>query len=136
MLRKLDLTYTVTGESLEITTIEAIEQRLLNRIYWLEGTGFAPGDFQSIIDALQTSIVPDTWEALGGPSTMAPLKSLRPAIMISTTYSVHEEIERFFEAVRETHFGVDPVLETIQVPAKPGIGMGGMGGGLGGGGMF
>lgn len=34
------------------------------------GGSFA--DFQSLIDLIQTTIVPDTWEALGGPSTMAP----------------------------------------------------------------
>ena len=34
------------------------------------GNSFA--DFQSLIDLIQTTVVPDTWEALGGPSTMAP----------------------------------------------------------------
>lgn len=34
------------------------------------GGSFA--DFQSLIDLIQTTVVPDTWEALGGPSTMAP----------------------------------------------------------------
>ena len=34
------------------------------------GGSFA--DFQSLIDLIQTTVVLDTWEALGGPSTMAP----------------------------------------------------------------
>ena len=34
------------------------------------GGSFA--DFQSLIDLIQSTVVPDTWEALGGPSTMAP----------------------------------------------------------------
>lgn len=34
------------------------------------GGSFA--DFQSLMDLIQTTVVPDTWEALGGPSTMAP----------------------------------------------------------------
>lgn len=34
--------------------------------------GGAFADFQSLIDLIQTTVVPDTWEALGGPSTMAP----------------------------------------------------------------
>ena len=33
------------------------------------GNSFA--DFQSLIDLIQTTVVPDTWEALGGPSTMS-----------------------------------------------------------------
>jgi hypothetical protein len=36
------------------------------------GGGGAFADFQSLIDLIQTTVVPDTWEALGGPSTMAP----------------------------------------------------------------
>ena len=41
----------------------------------LQGVGPGGGsfaDFQSLIDLIQTTVVPDTWEALGGPSTMAP----------------------------------------------------------------
>ena len=33
--------------------------------------GGAFADFQSLIDLIQTTVVPDTWEALGGPSTIA-----------------------------------------------------------------
>ena len=29
-------------------------------------------DFTSLIDLIQTTVAPDTWEALGGPSTMSP----------------------------------------------------------------
>ena len=36
------------------------------------GGGGSFADFQSLIDLIQTTVVPDTWEALGGPSTMAP----------------------------------------------------------------
>ena len=34
------------------------------------GSSFA--DFDSLMELIQTTVVPDTWEALGGPSTMAP----------------------------------------------------------------
>jgi hypothetical protein len=143
MLRELDLTYMVHGESLEVTTVEASEARLLSRIYWLEGTGFAVGNnapgYQSIIELIQTSIIPDTWEALGGPSTMAPVTSTRPALLVSTTYKVHESIEMLFQTLRGTHFGRDPVLERVQVPASKSpsrSGQGGLGGGGGGGGIF
>ncbi|MEM1067858.1 MAG: hypothetical protein AAGI63_03105, partial [Planctomycetota bacterium] len=39
-------------------------------------------DFQSLMDLIQTSIVPDTWEALGGPSTMAPYSTRRRSSLI------------------------------------------------------
>ena len=138
MLEDLDLSYNVRGESLVITTIEASESKLVTRMYWLEGTGFVPGDYQSIIDLVQTSVTPDTWEALGGPSTMAPVTTSRPGLLISTTYSTHEVIDKFFSALRETHFGVEPIAETVSSPAPQ------SGGGLnpktgpatGGGGFF
>ena len=34
--------------------------------------GAAFADFDSLMQLIQTTVVPDTWEALGGPSTMAP----------------------------------------------------------------
>ncbi|QDV70395.1 hypothetical protein Poly24_41170 [Rosistilla carotiformis] len=34
--------------------------------------GGAIADFDSLMELIQTTVVPDTWEALGGPSTMSP----------------------------------------------------------------
>ncbi|WP_442508927.1 sigma-70 family RNA polymerase sigma factor [Novipirellula sp. SH528] len=136
MLADFDLTYTIQGETLTVTTVEVAEERLLNRIYWLEGTGVVPGNFTTIINLIQTTIRPDTWEALGGPSTMAPFQSTRPALLISTTYDVHQQIETLLQTLRESHFGPDPVLESVEVPIPMSM-QGGMGGGgMGGGGMF
>ena len=134
LLSELDLTYTIQGEMLVITTQEAAEDALVSRIYWLEGTGMAETDFQNVMDVIQTSTHPDAWEALGGPSTMAPLNSVRPAMIVSTTYTIHHAIERFFEALRETHFGSEPVLKQVPAPASPQSGS--MMGGFGGGGMM
>ena len=72
-----DLTYTVQGEVLLITTQDAAGSKLRSRIYWLEGTGVPRGQFDSITQSIQTTVAPDTWEALGGPSTMAPLSARR-----------------------------------------------------------
>ncbi|MEM8666944.1 MAG: sigma-70 family RNA polymerase sigma factor [Planctomycetota bacterium] len=142
MLKNRDLTYTVQGETLVITTVDAAENSLITRMYWLEGTGFVRGDYNSIMDLVQTSVNPDTWEALGGPSTMGPVVTKRPGLLISTTYPNHEVIEKFFKALRETHFGDDPVASESATPVGGfggggGNGMpGGMLGGGAGGGMF
>jgi hypothetical protein len=82
MLQDLDLTFTVQSESLVITTEEYTDQGQLNRIYWLEGTGDAAGNYQSIIESITTSIAPSSWDAMGGPSTIVPVGSSRPALMI------------------------------------------------------
>ncbi|TWU22207.1 ECF RNA polymerase sigma factor SigE [Novipirellula galeiformis] len=136
MLAGLDLTYTIQGDTLMVTTVEAAEALLLTRIYWLEGTGVA-GDSKTITTLIQSTIRPDAWEALGGTSTMAPFQSTRPALLISTTFEVHQQIESLLQTLRESHFGPDPVLESVEVPMPMSMqGMGGGMGGMGGGGMF
>lgn len=114
MLRELDLTYHINNEVLEITTLEACENNLVSRVYFLESTGFAIGDFGSAIAIIETTIVPDTWESLGGPSTMAPLtqgQRSRPALLISTTSDVHDRIENLLGAMRKNHVGADPIAQ-------------------------
>ncbi len=61
------------------------------------GGSFA--DFQSLIDLIQTTVVPDTWEALGGPSTMAPYPQ-NLSLVISTTSDVHDQISDLLESLR------------------------------------
>jgi general secretion pathway protein D len=67
------------------------------------GAGGAGGgsfaDFQSLIDLIQTTVVPDTWEALGGPSTMAPYPQ-NLSLVISTTSDVHDQIADLLESLR------------------------------------
>jgi hypothetical protein len=128
MLREQDLTYMPMDEVLSITTIEKAEQNLLNRIYWLEGTGFAPDDKDSIIELIQTTIDREAWEAVGGHSSMQPLNQQRPAIVVSTTLGVHEKIEHLLQVCRDGHFGPAPAMKSVEVLAPPG------GGGFGGGG--
>jgi RNA polymerase sigma factor (sigma-70 family) len=135
MLADLELVATLQGESLVITTTEAEESKLLHRVYWLEGTGIAADDETALIELITTTISPDIWYEMGGPSTMAPLRSSRPALLISTSFAAHQSIEKLFETLRESHFGVDPVLERVQVPASQNGGDG-FGGGQGGGGFF
>ena len=61
--------------------------------------GGAFADFQSLIDLIQTTVVPDTWEALGGPSTMAEYAQ-NLSLVISTTSDVHDQISDLLESLR------------------------------------
>jgi len=61
------------------------------------GGSFA--DFQSLIDLIQTTVVPDTWEALGGPSTMSEYPQ-NLSLVISTTSDVHDQISDLLESLR------------------------------------
>ena len=98
--------------------MEAAEQRLLNRIYWLDGTGLMHDQASEII---QATVSPDTWASLGGPSTMSVFINPRAGLVISTTYRCHKEIERIMSTVREAQFSSDPDLDAVEtfVPSSP-----------------
>ena len=51
LLSSLDLTYTLTGGLVAITSEVAAEERLLSRIYWLDGTGLTHQQASAIIQA-------------------------------------------------------------------------------------
>lgn len=113
LLTPLDLTYRVDSEVLVFTTKESAELNLVNRIYWLEGTGFPIGDMDSVIDVIQGTLKPEFWEQLGGPGVINPLTEgygNRPAIIVSATQEVHRQIETLLTVMRESHVGDDPVL--------------------------
>lgn len=61
--------------------------------------GGAIADFDSLMELIQTTIDPDTWEALGGPSTMAPYRA-NLSLVISTTTDVHEQISDLLASLR------------------------------------
>ena len=61
------------------------------------GSSFA--DFDSLMGLIETTVVPDTWEALGGSSTMAPYPQ-NLSLIISTTNDVHDQITDLIESLR------------------------------------
>ncbi|TWU55056.1 DUF4974 domain-containing protein [Rubripirellula reticaptiva] len=86
MLNDLELTYIVKNEVLMITTVSSAESNLITRAYQLPAC--MQGDPQAAIEAIHTTVVPDTWDVLGGPSTIALINSV---VVISTTECVHED---------------------------------------------
>ncbi|TWU22013.1 Type IV pilus biogenesis and competence protein PilQ precursor [Novipirellula galeiformis] len=61
------------------------------------GSSFA--DFDSLMRLIETTVVPDTWEALGGPSTMAEYRQ-NLSLVISTTSDVHDQISDLLTTLR------------------------------------
>lgn len=99
-------------------------RKLLRRIYWLDATGLKA---LKAMEVIQIAITPDTWEQMGGPSTIVELESAqgRSAIVVSTSYSVHREIETLLRSFREVNQDPTDYFEyTTPVP------QGGMGGGM------
>lgn len=65
-----------------------------------------------LITLVQTTISPDTWEALGGPSTMTTgPKSDRPFLLVSTTRAIHEEIDHLLKGLRDANFEPAPEIK-------------------------
>ncbi|TWU54611.1 Bacterial type II and III secretion system protein [Rubripirellula tenax] len=61
------------------------------------GASFA--NFDSLIELIQTTVVPDTWDLLGGPSTMREYAQ-NLSLVISTTSDVHDQIADLLESLR------------------------------------
>lgn len=62
------------------------------------GGSFA--DFDSLMELIETTVAPETWEALGGPSTMQPYAQ-NLSLVISTTSEVHDQIVELLESLRK-----------------------------------
>lgn len=61
--------------------------------------GAAIADFDSLINLIQTTIEPDTWDLLGGPSTMQEYRA-NLTLVVSTTTDVHEQIADLLASLR------------------------------------
>ncbi|WP_231603579.1 type II secretion system protein GspD [Neorhodopirellula pilleata] len=61
--------------------------------------GGSMADFDSLMQLIQQTIEPDTWEALGGVGTMAPYPQ-NLSLVISTTSDVHDQIVDLLESLR------------------------------------
>ena len=112
ILKEIDLTYIYRDETLWITTYDGCEANLLDRIYWIEGTEFDRDTLNDLIMLVQTTISPDTWESLGGPSTMTTgPKSDRPFVLVSTSRVIHEEIDHLLKGLRDGNFEPSPEIK-------------------------
>ncbi|TWT49190.1 outer membrane porin HofQ [Rubripirellula amarantea] len=61
------------------------------------GSSFA--DFQSLIDLIQNTVDPESWDALGGQGTMQEYPQ-NLSLVISTTSETHEKISDLLESLR------------------------------------
>lgn len=61
--------------------------------------GGAFADFDSLIALIETTVAPETWETLGGPSTMQPYPQ-NLSLVISTTSEVHDQVVELLESLR------------------------------------
>lgn len=98
LLRPVDLGFRITDESLLISTREELQLHPELRVYpFPYGMGRGPRtDFAALIDLIQNTIQPPTWDTQGGPGSIRPLggdTAGEPLLVVSQTADVHEEVE-------------------------------------------
>ena len=117
LLNKLDLTLHLENGQLVITTIEQAEVSCIPAVYDVTGlsdsfadqglasfggNGDNDYDYQSLVDVIEVSVSPDSWESLGGASTIIPKSySSRQHLIISTTLTVHWQVKTLLSAIRD-----------------------------------
>ena len=119
-VRDLHLTVMIVRGHVILTTVEAAEDDLATRIYdvtplisirprasWdsvsrSNGIGETSPDFESLMDMIETSIDPETWERLGGNSTIiSSTVRGRQWIVVSTTSMTHWKLQRLLDQLNQ-----------------------------------
>ena len=94
LLGDLDLTYIIKDEVLLITTRDEAAEHIINVCYpvaWGD-------DYQSLIDLIQNTVAPETWNTVAGLGAIQPYP-LNNEIVISQTTEVHDEILDLFRNI-------------------------------------
>ena len=101
VLSQVGLTWTADAKGLRITTPQAAERAMVLVTYDLRGLVPAgnAADLQNLIDILQMTVDPRTWEDNGGPGTSLALPATS-AIQVRQTYQVHRKIEQLLAELR------------------------------------
>ncbi len=94
LLNDLELSYMIRNEVLLITTEESAEQNLIVRVFPLPASLIGSED--SVIKAVQSTVVPDIWESLGGPASIVSVKN---TLVVSATETVLEDVASLLEKV-------------------------------------
>ncbi|MFM8704436.1 MAG: hypothetical protein ACKOHG_11350, partial [Planctomycetia bacterium] len=104
ILGALDLTWTIRDESLVITTKDAAAQIAEIRLYPLPlGSCMQPAaDLHSLVELVQNTVAPQTWNTVGGEGSIQPLgDGAATGLIIRQTTEAHDEIEGLLRGLHE-----------------------------------
>jgi hypothetical protein len=109
MLRDLNLTWLIKDEVLLITTPEEAEATLTVKVYDVSDLVVCRDkddelwdDYDTLIDMLSSSVMPTTWDCVGGPGSIAgDTLGTAKVLIVNQTSVVHEKIVRLLADVRE-----------------------------------
>ena len=133
VLRPLGLTWTYDRGCLILTTPEREDDLMFARAYdvsdlpaFRDRSGKGVPDFAAIIDIIQSTVYPTTWDEVGGPGSIAKIDQGRlQAISISQTWKIHLQVEQLLVELRERRgapLSRDQIarLPLLPAPEEPG----------------
>jgi len=98
VLQSLDLTWTVRGEAVLITTPEKAEGRLRTECYpihkLVDVHGQSPPTAEDLIEIVTTTVAPETWNDVGGRGSIGMYRNV---LVVSQTDRVQEKIARLLK---------------------------------------
>ena len=104
MLRQLCLTYTIASEVILITTLEEEENHFHTIVYpvadLFEFDAADRADFDSLIDIITSTILPESWDQVGGPGSLEPFDQ-RGVLVCSQTHDAHGKIISLLAEMRK-----------------------------------
>jgi hypothetical protein len=96
LLSPLDLTVVVENQVIVVTSTDIASESLPTRVYGVQDLT-ANGDYESLIDAIVSSVESFSWSCVGGPGDIEPF---RGTLVISQRDEVHREIEDLLAQLR------------------------------------
>ena len=107
LLSSYDLTYTIDNEVLLVTTQEKAKGLLITRLYTVgdlvafHDTDGDWDDYDSLIDLITTTVVPTSWDAVGGPGSITGFRAGEARLLVvSASDQVQRELNAFLENIR------------------------------------
>jgi hypothetical protein len=124
LLGKLELTYLIKNEVVVVTTRDKASNEMTLAVYPvadLVQTGTAKvgaprQEFGRLIDVITSSIMPTTWDEVGGPGRIA-VSRITSSLAVSATQEVHEQVTRLLASIRQLR---TPPAQEAQTSQKVG----------------
>jgi|LakMenEpi03Aug12_release.lakeMendotaPanAssembly.Ray.scaffolds.fasta_scaffold162451_2 hypothetical protein len=113
-LRGVELTWIVRDDLLEITTRERAEERLFVHVHDVADLADTGDGLQLLIDLIQSSVAPDTWDCVGGPGSIRPHST---SLVISTSLELQRQVAGSLGVLRR--------LKATPADARRPLGVGG-----------
>jgi serpin B len=108
MLYDLDLTYAIKDNFLLILTETAQWENLNFKVYDVADLTGDHGDLDCLIEAITSTISPDSWMEVGGEGSIVPFGNAGMRVLVvSQTQWVHNDIEKLLADLRKVQREVD-----------------------------